>query len=125
MNQEEIMIRWLLGLSVLYISLCMGSGVGPRLRTDSWEETPPTTHYELRGEADEGMWSSNNVEEEGDDSTPRVRADVALLEELRTITELILRNQKEEKVPPPPPMVVHDCSTLRQAGVKVRTNSVS
>lgn len=87
------------------------------MRADRGGEAPPTTNY-VTGDSDEETWPLNNVEETISDPTLGVRADVALLEELRTITELILRNQREEKVLPPPPPVVHDCSTLRQAGLK-------
>lgn len=87
------MIHWLLGLSILYVSLCVGSGVGPRLRADRGGEAPPTTNY-VTGDSDEETWPLNNVETISD-PTLGVRADVALLEELRTITELILRNQRE------------------------------
>lgn len=88
------MVHWLLGLSILYVYLCVGLGVGPRLRTDRWDEAPPTTNYES-GDSHEDTWPLNNVEEKGSDPATSVRADVALLEELRTITELILRNQRE------------------------------
>nr|XP_053640454.1 microfibril-associated glycoprotein 4-like [Cherax quadricarinatus] len=43
---------------------------------------------------------------------------LALLQEMRTITDIMLRLQKKDETPPPPPPVVHDCSTLHQAGVK-------
>ncbi|XP_064102399.1 microfibril-associated glycoprotein 4-like [Macrobrachium nipponense] len=43
---------------------------------------------------------------------------VAILEELKTITDLILRSQKKEDPMNVGVPVVHDCSTLREAGIR-------
>ncbi|XP_068208047.1 uncharacterized protein [Palaemon carinicauda] len=43
---------------------------------------------------------------------------VAILEELRTITNLVLRNQNKEDPVNVNVPVVHDCSTLREAGIR-------
>nr|XP_053657286.1 uncharacterized protein LOC128706388 [Cherax quadricarinatus] len=46
---------------------------------------------------------------------------LALLQEMRTITDIMLRLQKKDETPPPPPPVVHDCSNAPSSRVKVAT----
>ncbi|KAG0721058.1 Fibrinogen C domain-containing protein 1 [Chionoecetes opilio] len=54
----------------------------------------------------------------GGGDTALAACGAALLKELYTITNLVLDIKTQRAASPPPPPVVHDCSTLRQAGVK-------
>lgn len=103
-------VRWM----SLCVSVCVGLvlAVGPR-KPMYHQPTDVTTAR--RGAIDPSTTATTISHHQS--PAQQNASDVALLQELRTITDLILRGQNKG-VRWLAPTVVHDCSTLRQAGIK-------